>query len=291
MAERPPFGYNKRDKPLPHKFGYKFTLNLLTDTVRSTVATYMRTSKATNDPSTIEVNPRNSAFAVDTGALICEDSIVQKMSIVKNYFMTENARETENFTAIKFFNSMIMGVFEDSWTPKDEKTSLEVEDVLELTRDATNMDVTPKYNGTNLTGLASTQLVPLSTVTKTEVFGDVNLTVDAMMEGVDFDLDTYFNKRFFTNGGKISAASPRMNNTILRESNGGVFTSSETKFLPKRMRFGRRDLFMGELFHLPKHLDFAQVIDHSQVPANAGTVGFKIIVSFNEWNTEFDQKR
>ncbi len=291
MAERPPFGYNKRDKPLPHLFAHIFGLNMLTDTVRSTVSTFLRTSKATNDPSTIEVNPRNAAFAVDTGALICEDSIVQKMSIVKSYSLSEGARETENFLAVKLFHTNIMGVFEDSWTPKDEKTNLEVEDILELTRDATNMDVTPKFNSTSLTG-AVVGAHPLSNVTKTEVFGDLNLSGDATMEGVEFDLDTYFDsKRFMTNGGKVNAASPRMGSTILNVANGGYSTSGGVKFLPKHMRFGRRDLFFGEIHHLPKQNNVAQIVDHLQVPANAMTVSVKIIVAFNEWNTEFDQKR
>lgn len=248
----------------------------------------MRTSKATNDPSTIEVNPRNATFAVDTGALICEDSIVQKMQIVKHYFMTEGALITENYQAIKIFHTNIMGVFEDSWTPKDEKTSLEVEDVLEVTRDATNMDVTPKFNGTDLT---SSSPQPMSTVTKTEVFGDINLGGNTNMEGVEFDLDTYFNKRYYTNGGKISSASPRMDSTILKKSQGGYRGSSQTKFLPKHMRFGRRDLFFGELYHLPKYNLAEQILDPVQVPANVGHVGIKVIVTFNEWNTEFDQKR
>ncbi len=288
LAERPPAGYNTRDKPLPHLFVYQASLNIVTDIVRSTMFTYLRTTKDSNDPSTIEVNPRNAAFATDTGAVICEDSIVQKMNIVKMYGMTEGARETENYTAVKFYHTNIMGVFEDSWTPKDEKTSLEVEDILEVTRDATKMDVTPKFSGTKLTG---SLLQPVSTVTMAEAFGDYNLNTNLTMEGVAFDLDTYFNKRFYTNGGKVNAASPRMNSTILNVSRGGIKTSSETKFLPKRMRFGRRDLYFGELYHLPKYTEASQILDHSQVPANAALVYMKVIVSFNEWNTEFDQKR
>lgn len=248
----------------------------------------MRTTNASNDPTTIEVNPKNSAFAVDTGAVICEDSIVQKISLVKSAMLNETSRETEKILAIKYYHTNIMGVFEDSWTPKDEKTNLEVEDILEVTRIAAQMDVIPKFNATNLSG-TSTQ--PFSTVTMTEVFGDYTLSGNADSEGVTFDLDTYFNsKKFFTNGGKVTAASPRMDSTIISQKNGGFITSSQTKFLPQRMRFGRRDLFFGELYHLPIFTEASQILDPDQVYANAAYVNFKVIVSFMEWNTEFNQK-
>ncbi len=287
MPERPPPGYNTRDKPLPHLFKYDYTLNIFNDTNNSTILTYMRSSKATNDPSTIEVNPRNAAFAVDTGALICEDSIVQTISIRKNFAITEAARVTENIRAIKMNTMKIMGVFEDSWTPKDEKTNLEVEDILEVTRDATNMDVTPKFTTTNL---QYSDDHPVSTVTKTEVFGDLNLTTDLSMEGVAFDTDTYFNKKYYTNGGKVTSIAPSMKTFTLAMPRA-YHTTFERKFLPKHMRFGRRDLYFGELIHSPTYTSSEQLTDSFVVIANVSQIYGSAIISFNEWNTEFDQKR
>ncbi len=288
MPERPPPGYNTRDKPLPHLLKYNYTLNFFNDTNNSTILSYMRTSKATNDPSTIEVNPRNGAFAVDTGALICEDSIVQKISISKSFTLNEFARVTENIVAAKINTLKIMGVFEDSWTPKDEKTGLKVEDILEVTQDATNMDVTPKFTGTNLQFQDSH---PVSNVTKTEVFSDLNLSVDLQPESVAFDSDTYFNAiKFYTNGGKLKSIAPSMK-TIMLTNNKTWYSTFERKFLPKHMRFGRRDLFFGELIHAPVYTDPEQPIDAFTVLGNSSQVYGSAIISFNEWNTEFDQKR
>ncbi len=288
MAERPPKGYDKRDKPLPHLFKYEFGLNLALETQNSVITTYMRTTKASNDPTTIEVNPRNAAFAVDAGAVICEESIVQRMSIMKTYYMSELTRVTDNIHALKMQNMMIKGVFEDSWTPADEKTGTKIEDIIEVTHDTTNMDVVPKVSTVDV---PNSDDHPLSSVTISEVFGDYNLTGNRKIESVAFDVDTYFNcKKYYTNGGKLNQVAPSLNTFMLTERKGFV-TQGGTKFIPRHMQFGRRDLLFAELHHLPMYNTTEQITDSFTAPTSAIAVTVKIICAFNEWNPDFDQKR
>ncbi len=289
MAERPPKGYNRRDKPLPHLFEYNVGLRINSSGLQSFISSYIRTHKDTNDPTTIEVNSRNANFLVDTGSLICEDSIVQKMHIVKTYTMGLLMLDTDKIRHVKVFHSMYGGVFSDSWSPEDEKTSLAVEDILELTDDeATNMDVTPKFAGANFVSYTNH---PVSNVTKTEVFGDLNLSVNLVPEGVAFDLDTYFNsKRFYTNGGKVQAASPFIGATTLTHQKP-FYTTSYTKFIKQHLRFGRRDLYIGELHHLPQYDASAQITDPFDAPSASSQVTMKVICSYNEWNEDFNQKK
>ncbi len=284
--ERPPAGYDRNDFPLPHYFTYNFPLTAFTDFATQLI--YMRTTKDSLQPETIEVNPRNTNYVVDTGSVICEESIVQQITIKKVYIMTEGAIETDKLSAIKVSSLKIMGVFKEAWNPIDELTSKEVEDVVETTYENTKMDVTPKFTGT---ALSSTLLYPVSTITMAEGFADINLTTDLTYEKVNFSQDDYFNsKKYYTNGGAVNVVAPVMENQILNR-NRRHYTSYQNKFLPKKMRFGRRALFFGEIFQLLRYTDVNQVMETLAAPTNITHVEFKVIVSFNEWNREFNQKR
>ncbi len=271
MAEKPPFGYNKRDKPLPHHFVYQWGLDLTAATKDSFLATYMRTSKNSSDPATIEVNNRNTNFVVDIGPLICEESIVQKMTIAKTTTMTKLARVTDNLHAITVMNGMMKGVFADTWSPADELTTTKIEDIVEVTDEATNMDVVPKHTGTDLSDEGDQ---PLSNVTATEVFGDYNLTTNANLEGVDFNLKTYRDAlRYYTIAGKLRTVMPFLKRRILTYRMPS-FTSFQTKFIPKQFRFGRRDLFIGELFHQPLFNTADQISNTFVSPTAGGHVDY-----------------
>ncbi len=286
--ENPPRGYDSRDFPLPHRFIYDYMLELGVATKNSTMQTYMRTTKKSADPATIPVNPRNSAYAIETGPTICFDSIVAKMTISKLFTLTELAK-TDNIGAVKFHTMKIMGAWEDDYTAIDEDTSETIQTILELTMDATNEDVTPKY-ATNLIGTTANHPVS-NLVDADEAFGDWNLDTNLVMEGVAFNADTMFNAlRFFTNGGKLKTLMGKYKTHILSQNRlfSNVF---ENKFVPKKVQFGVPAMYFGELVHIPLSTEPDQVVPTSQGLTGGGYLSCKTIVSFNEWNKEFDQRR
>jgi len=286
MPERPPRGYDRRDKPLPHYFVYEFGLDSAGSTRNATMATYLRTSKISNDPSTIEVNPRNAAFAVDTGALICEESIVQKMTINKTIAMS--AAFAAQVPAVTIQNLVIAGCFEDSWSPADERSGATVESIIEVTDEpTTNMDVTPKWTAT---ALAKEEDQPFSTITGTENFTEYNMS-SSTMKSVAWNTKAYFDARkFYTNGNKMASVAPILKTRILNSKKQTYIRESGQKFVPKQCQFGRRDNYFGEMFHVPFFSDPEQIIDSFTTPSSAANVIYEIIVSFNEWNPLFDQK-
>ena len=244
VNERVPRGYNRRDKPLPHEMHYRFQLDLATAAKRATMLTMMRTTKGSNDPATIEVNPRNSNFAVDAGSVICYDSIVQKLTMSLDFTLSEHAIDTDGIKALGLYYFTIAGAWEDSWTPADEGvTTNTIADLLEITSEATtNDDVTPTFNGNDL---SATSTHPLSTVTMSEAFGDLNLSGANNIEGITFDQDQIYDaKQYYTNGGKLNTLMGHIHKVVLTENRPHKHVMI-SKFVPRKVRYGNPHLYFG----------------------------------------------
>ncbi len=291
MAERPPPGYNKRDKPLHHSFYYSIGLRADSSQLNKSMMTFLRTTLDSVDPATINVNPRNSAFAVETSPTICFDSIIQMMTITQSIFLSEAAIATDKINQFAFYDWNIHGAFEDSWTPADEKTTTTIAQLLHVTSDTTKEDVVPEVNGVKITGKDQ----PVSNkVFPTEAFGDYNLTTNKVPEGTtdDFDMiDEIFDaKQYYTNGGKLNSLMGKINKTILTNHKRQSLRF-EKRFTPKNVRFGNPHLFFGRQLYLPKVDEKGQLMIQGGTVGAAPQVGIKTNVRFNEWNPDFDQSR
>ncbi len=284
MAEAPPPGYRRRDKPLPHVFEYAVGLEFGT----ATTLTYLRNSVDTVDPAIIEVNPRHADYAIDTGPCICSDSLVQFISIAKTYTFGGIPMFTDNIPAIACRDMKIMGCWEDNWTPTDEDTGASIASILNLTSDTTKEDVVPLVAGTNTAGLS---LQPLSTITMAEAFGTYNLTGDANMEVVAWNEQQIYNAlHFFTNGAKLKGTIGQLRRYVLTHRKPYI-NLFERRMVPRKCRSSQPHLYFGDMFSVPAKTDIDQVtID--DVGSTAGDViQCKCIVRFNEWNPDFEQSR
>ncbi len=285
--KKPPRGYNRRDKPLVHQFGYKFGLELLADLQNSTICTYLNTSSDTVAPDTIEVNTKNSNFAVESGPKICEGSVVNDITIKTNYTLTEQALVTDNIVALKIQDMMIKGCFLDSWDPVDDESALAISDILEVTPNATKKRTNPKFS----VDLDNSLTHPMGTVVDTEVFGDWALTADTTMESVAFNADNFFDALSYGSiGHKMSTVVDTLRNKILTKHKPS-YQSYMKKFVPSQCRFGRDYLFMGELIHIPIYTDINQLGDPFVAPTTGNTVIVTKQVFFDEWNPDFNQQR
>ncbi len=286
FLERPPRGYNRRDKPLPHDLIYDFFLGADASSKNACAVQLLGTSKISNDPKSIEVNPLNSAFAVDPGALICYDSIVEKMSILTTIGLTQAALNTDNLHHASIWHQNIFGVFEDTWDAKDEKTSATIKAILQLTVNTTDEDVRPNYDATDL----GSTLHPLSTVTATETFSTRGLTGSAAMENVPFDIEEYKDMiHYGTNGPKLRSLTGKLKKITLTRQKP-VVTIFERKFVPKAVKYGRRYMAFIKRIIFPVIGNDYQSIDPSAVLTPAG-VYVNMKIRFNEWNPDFDQAR
>ncbi len=286
---RPPRGYVQSDFPLHHHIVYNTNYDLALETKNDTMFTILRCSDVEDTPSSTDVNPEANGFdPVEVGPTIHKGSIVDKIKIHTIHTLTELCTETDKIHSLMLHQGMIMGCFADDWDPLSDKNSLEVEDIVRVTYDLTNRDVTPKFSGIDLIN----GVHPLNTVVETEVFGTYNLTVDTKMEAVNFNPDIYFDsKRHYSNGGAVNKVMPRLNSLYLNDKRSTSMSSSFTKFVPERCRYGRTGLYMGILEHMPIYSDIRQICDSWVAPTAGAHVNTKMIIDFMEWNQGFDQSQ
>ncbi len=291
MPERPPPGYNRRDKPLPHEFYYQVALVGAVNTGNNFQATFLRTSTSSVDPKTIPVNPRHAAYAVDDGPVVCFDSIVQFITISTDISLTEGFMHTDKLAALKYYWWNIHGAFEDSWTPADERTTTTIAQLLHVTSTVAQEDVVPETGGLNITGVDH----PFSTVTMPEVFGDYDLSTNATPEDTttdNFILRELFDaKQYYTNGGKLNSLMGSINTGILTSQRNPHHSMFEKKFTPKQCRFANPHMIFSRQYHVPIPLDPSSAIGAGDSTASVNSLNLTIRVRFNEWNPDFDQAR
>lgn len=284
---RPPKGYRDEEHPLRHDFNYYGSLSA-DNTLAAQGGTICTLIRGGTDidatPNTIETNPYHSSFEVEGGPFCAMHSIIPRMTIALSLSLTKGAWSTDKVMAINVYWMAIYGAFGEDWDAVDQKSTDTASAILEMTKDATNEDMVPLVNGTDLSN-AGTQ--PLSTGTMDEVAADYNLTTDDKLEGVTFDLDKYFDcMSYYTNQGIVRKLSGKMHKVTI--TNQRPFRSIfMNKFLPPGVKRINPYTYLGILIHVPVAGTRGQLID-----ANTSTavqhVNFNLTCRYNEWNTEYE---
>ncbi len=209
MIKRPPKGYFKMEYPLPHNFEYKFSLTAYTVAKTATMVTICRTSNDHNAPSSIETHPNNTNFAEETGTLVKLGSIVPKIHGTLHMQLSNASIQTDQVPLMNVYLIPIVNSFKTLLEASDKKSGSTVQQLLEILSDDTKEDVTPIFNVTDLTGLGGNQ--PVSTINKTEVLGDFDLTGDTSMEGIDFtDEAIYDTLQYKSNASALRSVMGKM---------------------------------------------------------------------------------
>ncbi len=285
---RAPRGYDRNDKPLHHEFNYYGGLSAYQTTHGKTTLTLLRTSKISVDPSTIEVHPKNSSFAVDAGPLVCYDSLIPEIEITKSYSFDYGAIQTNKLPALTLRRMKIFGHHKDTWDAIDPLSSSTTASILEVTKDDTNEDCTPTNSGTNL---YDTGTQPLSTITGAEVFGDYNLTGDADLESTSDVMRSLKDAEHYkVNGNKLKSMTRYLPNVTLT-STRPLHLSYERQRVPVQANFADEDLYYAEHLSLYGVAEQESILNKAITTTGISHIFFNYHVRFNEWNKDFDQRR
>jgi len=302
----PPRGFETEKFPLRHRVIYSCALSLGTGLGNTVLMPIVMASKDTDVlPSTIQVNPHNSAFEEDGGPLCAQMSIIDRMRISIKFTMTHNcgpahhssgaSTGSELFTgddipAFKFLWRPFFNSFPEKLLAKDDDTTTTVEAILGLTSDTTNEDVVP-ITTNNLPAEGSSELpFPVSTVNAVQVFGDYNMTTDLIMEDHVFDeslLQTAL--RRYTNKGALRSCIGRTRHVTLHRGRPTQNFYID-KFLPSQVRRIVPYSFFGIQVHLPIDTDIDQLYQSAD-PSAKSHLGITMIANYHEWNIEHDQDR
>ncbi len=246
---------------------------------QSTIVPISMYDEGLGTPSDYEANPRNAAFA-EAGEPNCyPESRVDFMYARIRFAMTNAAIETDAIHILRFATMPIFVVFEDQ-TANDEKSGLDIGEILELQSEATDNQAYPLYNNVDMKEMATDlHVVP------TNVPG---LTGGTSLEGVAFQKAKYYDAlHYYTNGNKLKTVQGGLKwHTLTRRKPTMDYTitqRSKTKSMQEKS-------FFGVLVYMPSSGD----VDQHAVIADTTDIAHlrcDLTVRFNEWNGDFNMKR
>ncbi len=288
FSVKPPPGFTAELYPLRHKFAYSAGLSVITGTMNSTMFTLVRNYKAANDPDTIFVNPHHGSFETETGSVCAEMSIIDKLSLSLRFNFTELS-DVDNLVAIRGWWQPIFFSFGEKLDSVDLKSTDTAAAVLNLTKDATQEDITPAF-GNKLPVLGLSHLShPVSTANLTEATTHLNLTTDLTMEAVPHDDDLLMKAlRYYTNKGAISSLLGRRRFfTVSKQMPHKSFFVK--KFVPRSIRRIVPYTYFGLLIHVPLESEPEQFYYDATGTASKANVGVKALITYDEWNSDHSQ--
>ncbi len=296
----PPRGFKSELYPLRHRLIHSFGLGLATENLNSAYIPLVMgsTDMASTNPETIVVNPHNSNYVEDTGPLVRQMSIIDKLSMSLKFNLTEGCNDLaetaagvftgDGLQSIHMLWRPIFGSFTEKLDSTDDETGLTAAAVLGLTHDATNKDVVPiTTNKLPIIGQSDLSL-PMSKDNDIQVFGDYNMSSNVTMEDHVWDEDIFQTAlRRATNKGAIRSLVGRTRHFTLTRSRPykNFFLD---KFVPRAIRRIVDFSFLGIQIHIPFITDVEQTYHATNLSAVAH-VGVKCITHFHEWNAEHDQ--
>ncbi len=297
----PPKGFKQEQYPLRHRLIWSYGLSAKTATMNSALMLMVHSSNdMVGAPSTIIVNPHNPDYVEDTGPLVRQMSIIDRLKISMTFNMTSlcaDRNETasaawtgDGITHIHLLWRPIFFSFPEKLDAADEKTTTTVAAILALTKDASKEDVVP-LTTTKLPagGTPSEVVMPSSIINDVQVFGDYNMTTNLEMEEHVWD-ETLFQTalRKYTNKGALKACVGRTRHVHLtRERPFKKFFID--KPVPSAIRRVLPYGFFGIAVHLPVTVDYGSDFYDVSLTGSKPHLGVKCIAQFHEWNHEHEQ--
>ncbi len=248
--------------------------------IRSTIVPLITYDEGQGAPSGYSANPQNAAFAEANQTNCYPESKVSNFQTFLTISLTKGTLETDKLTAIKLAFMPIYTAFLDNLVAKDEVSGITTESALELAHETTDRQVYPIFGTTKISEKFTGSAVMHA--------DQDNLTTTQRLEGVDFDVEQYYDVlQYCTNA------------PVIRNSSGGLkwitLTRQKPVFTAKiNLRSKSKAMnpytFMGLLLHLPEDSS------HYQYPIDADTtainhVYFSITTRFLEWNPYYDMER
>ncbi len=282
---RAPRGYYQQQYPLLHLIKYKFDLHAENETKNSMIIPLIRTSQTLADPPSVEVNPHHPSYAEESGATIHMGSIVPRMKLFFQVYMTKGAIETDKLRTLRFDWMPIYCAFLDDLEAEDENTATQIEDILELQHATDNKDVYPIGSTIKSANYGGS---PLSTVGYAETFAEWGLTTNSDLEYVAFQKKLWEDAmRYYTNKGKLRKVCGRYKSQVV--SRDRMFKYYSANYTHPTVKRGNPYTFCGILFHVEQAGSF----DQQPVALDTTDIAHLHVMlkcTYEEWNPSFTQE-
>ncbi len=284
----PPRGFRAELYPLHHRFGARYLLDVVSETQNSTMIPLVQNYAGVVNPNTIEVNPHNSLFKIETGPICSPMAIIDKLKMVLTFNLTELSLVTEKITGLNMLWRPIFFSFSEKLDAADDETTTTVQSILSLTKDSNQEDVTPAY-GTKLDETTSTGEVAMSAINIVQTAAISNLTTDTGPEAVPHNEQTFLDAlRFYTNKGALKACIGSTRHFRLTEHNP-IKSFFINKFVPRAIRRIVPYTFFAILCHADIQSARGSLVYNPALTGTSGHVGINLNCNYDEWHIEHNQ--
>ncbi len=262
--------------PQPHREQLAFLLSAQVANKDFTILPICFYDEAQGAPKDLETNPEHTSFAVHAKSNCFINSRVNIVFTEITFSLTKAALETDKVTALKVCFMPITMSFLENYTAKDEKSTNDVQSVLEMQTESTDRQGYPLYAGTKLTEKFSGS--------GTAHADQLGLTTNQIIENVAFSPTIYYDSlQWYTIAGLVKASQRGLKWLVLSRQRPVV--KIRIPMSPKAKRMNPYTFF-GVLVGVPK------ADSHEQIPQKTAlsavdhvVVNFK--TRFNEWNQGF----
>ncbi len=136
--------------PRLHDFGIQFGLGLEPAVVNGdTIIPLVIHDEAQGNPALYNAHPEHASFAEYLGPNCYTDSVINTVFVEITYALTKGALETDKVPAVNCLYMPIFTTFDDI-TVNDEVSGLDIGEMLELQREATDRQSYPLYNAVKM---------------------------------------------------------------------------------------------------------------------------------------------
>ncbi len=267
--------------PRPHDQEHSWFHGLETAAVnRATIYPIVHYDEGLLAPDTYFSNPEHASFGETSEPNCFVGSRVDKIFSELQLYLTKGALETDKIHALRLAIMPIMMAFKENYIAADEKSTLAVEDVLEVQTETTDRQGGPLYNDVKMVERFSNSALMHSRVPF--------LTTTQVLEGVAFSPQTlYDSMHYFTIAGKVRASHGGLKWLTLTRNR--PYIKIRTK-LASKTKAMNPFTFFGLMVYVP------EVGSQYQIPVagdttNISHVGCIIHNRYNEWNQGFDMEK
>lgn len=268
----------KREYPLPHNMFSGFATNLETANPNFSNWPIIIQDEA-RTPGSYFTNPEHASFVEYSSPNCSPDSEIMSIFTEIRFTMTKKALQTDGLGAVRVCFLPIASSFEDL-KAIDELTSVEVQDVLEMTSETTDRQAYALWSGVD-----AAEKYTNSTLLGADVPG---LTATQKQEGVVFDIDLWYDAiNYYTIAGKLRSVTRGLRWITLTKTNPTRRVLLRQTSKTKRMNpYTQMSViigvpYAGTKYQIPMLVETATA-DHIVVEQNT---------RYLEWNDMFHAER
>ncbi len=265
--------------PRPHNRDINFDMGAESAVVNNnTIVPIMNYDEGLGVINSYKSNPENASFAEYSGPNCYPTSRIDKIFCQLTASLTKLALETDKIHALKFGTNLIHSAFNETGLANDEKSGLDLNEILELQVETTDRQMFPLYNTVDLKDGKTNLLLDMGA-------DQAGLDTDLEIEGVAFAESKFYDcLHYYTNGKKLKSVQTGLQwHTLTKQNPVKVIRwnqQSNTKYMNPYT-------FLGVYVSLPQNASMYQIGKAAET-TDVGHINFTLQYRFNEWNHEFN---